>query len=73
MKNEMNQFNVPEKKENDIEIAFLGDLSGRRRFVRSGEKIYYVDPAGNREESSEELVQAAIEKHGYKLSEKEGS
>ena len=64
----MNKFNMPERENEIEEIAFLDDLAGRRSFIRAEGKIFYVDPEGNKEESSEELVQSAIEKHGYMLS-----
>jgi hypothetical protein len=58
-----------EKMDDEREVAFLDDLSGRKRFVRLGENLYYIDPEGNRQEVSEAIVRAAIEKHGYVPSE----
>lgn len=50
------------------EIAFLEDVSGKRSFFVSPEgKLYYSDPKGETTETNENMLAAAIEKHGYEI------
>ena len=50
------------------EVAFLEDLSGKRKFLEAPDgKLYYSDPEGNIAESNEGMLASAVEKHGYKL------
>lgn len=60
----MEKTNLNEENK-EQELAYLEDLSGRRKFIKLGEKVYFVDQNGKKEEVSEQDVLSAIDKHSY--------
>lgn len=55
------------------EVAFLDDLSGRRRFLQAENgKLYFMGPQDqNPQEVNGGSLLSALEKHGYELNEEQ--
>ncbi len=55
------------------EVAFLDDLSGRRRFLQAEKgNLYFMGPEDQTpQEVNNENLQSALEKHGFVLSDEQ--